>query len=93
MKRKRLKRLEILLPDDHFIWSFEPGCRGPLVRAYLDLLPVLEAQAKLLEEVLARLAAIEERLARLEAEGVRPAERESQEDFNATGFFALFDAD
>lgn len=95
MRRKRLRRLEVLLPDDHFIWSFEPGCRGPLVRAYLDLLPVLQAQAELLERVLARLGAIEERLARLEAGGVRIAGQGPQGDsgaFDAAGFFAAFDA-
>lgn len=92
MRRKGLRRLELYLPDNHFIWSFAPGCRGPVARAYLNLLPVLEAQAKLLEEILRRLEALEERLAWLEAGGVRAAGPEgAREEFDAAGFFAAFE--
>jgi len=92
MKRKGLRRLDLYLPDNHFIWRFNPGCRGPVARAYLNLLPVLAAQAKLLEEILRRLEALDERLARLEAGGVRAVETEdAAEEFDAAGFFASFD--
>lgn len=91
MQRKRLKRLEILLPEDHLIWSFAPGCRGPIIRAHLNLLPALEAQTKLLEKILRRLEALDEHLSRLEAGGVRTGPDGAGEGFDAAGFFAAFE--
>ena len=67
MRRKGLKRLELWLPETHFIWGAPPGCRATLARSYLNLAPALEAQGEMLREALSRLARLEERLAALEA--------------------------
>jgi len=63
MGRKGRKRLELWLPDSHFIWGLPKGSRATFAVSCLDLVPVLSRLEK-------RLAAIEDRLARLE-EAVR----------------------
>ncbi|MDK2784783.1 MAG: hypothetical protein PWR11_649 [Bacillota bacterium] len=52
---KRLRRLEILLPEDHPIWACPKGRRGERIRELLDLALRLERGFDLLERRLARL--------------------------------------
>ncbi|WP_027716933.1 hypothetical protein [Desulfovirgula thermocuniculi] len=100
MGRKGLRRLELWLPDNHFIWAAPPGYRAALARSYLNLAPLLEAQSEMLREALSRLARLEEKLAALEARmeaggalGQAPGQRQQGEPggrFDAAGFFGMF---
>uniref|UniRef100_A0A7C2E396 Uncharacterized protein n=1 Tax=Ammonifex degensii TaxID=42838 RepID=A0A7C2E396_9THEO len=75
---KPLRRLEIRLPADHFIFDVKEGSRSKVAAEMLDLA--------------ARIEAVEKRLAALEAEGLRPSgSKEEAKGFDAAGFFAVFD--
>lgn len=95
MRRKGLKRLEVWLPETHFIWAAPPGCRATLARSCLNLAPALEAHGEMLREALSRLARLEERLAALEARLERgraagQGPRQGEGGFDAAGFFGMF---
>jgi len=82
---KRLRRLDLSLPDDHPVWSYPTGERSRKVRELLDLALRFEQGFVLLGERLAglkeALGRLEERLIRLEemvAAGGLPTENERQ---------------
>lgn len=59
MRRKGLKRLELWLPVNHWIWSLPEGCRAAVAKKWLEL----KAPAEALQD---RLAALEGAVVRIE---------------------------
>lgn len=70
MGRKGLRRLDLWLPENHWVWSVPEGSRTAVAKKWLELKTPTEA----LEE---RLAALEKAVARMEQKlGESPKEAE-----------------